>query len=85
MARQAFSTTIDEEILRELTIAANYLDRPVNELIEEGARKLLDALAAPDLDARFFIDRRDEPEEDLLAEIEKRVRRIREDRGASSV
>ena len=77
MARKALSTTFDEEILRELKLAAARLDRPLNQLLEEGARKVLEEVWAGDPDAKLFSERRAEPDEDLLDEIEARLRRIR--------
>lgn len=85
MGRKALSTTMDEDVLRELKIAAARYDRPLNQLLEEGARKVLDELRAVDPDARLFTERRDEPEEDLVEEVEARLKRLREDRGAPPV
>jgi hypothetical protein len=77
LARKALSTTMDEDILRELKIAAARLDRPLNQLLEEGACKVLEELWANDPDAKVFLERRGEPEEDLLDAIEARLRQIR--------
>lgn len=85
MGRKALSTTMDEDVLRELKIAAARFDRPLNQLLEEGARKVLDELWASDPDARLFAERRNEPEEDIVDEIEIRLKQLRENRGASSV
>jgi hypothetical protein len=85
MARKALSTTFDEDILRELKIAAARLDRPLNQLLEEGARKVLEEVWATDPDARLFTERRDEPEVEVLDEIEERLRRIRRRGDAPSV
>jgi hypothetical protein len=85
MARKAVSTTMDEEVLRELKIAAARLDRPLNQLLEEGARKVLEELWAADPDGRLFEERRDEPEEELLDEIEARLKRIRRSGAAPHV
>lgn len=85
MKRRAFSTTLDEGILRELKIAAARFDRPVNELLEEGARRVLEELSAADPDERLFRERRAEPDEDLLDAIEERLRRIRGRGGATEV
>ena len=85
MGRKALSTTFDEDILRELKIAAARLDRPLNQLLEEGACKVLEELWAQDPDARVFVERRDEAEEDLLDEIEARLRLIRRGGDAPAV
>jgi len=85
LGRKALSTTIDEEILRELKVAAARLDRPLNQLLEDGARKVLEELWASDPDSRLFSERHDEPDEDLLDEIEARLRRIRGAGGAPPV
>jgi hypothetical protein len=77
LGRKALSTTIDEDLLRELKVAAARLDRPLNQLLEDGARKVLEDLWAADPDNRLFAERRDEPEEDLVDEIEARLKRIR--------
>ena len=66
---------MDADVLRELKLAAIRLDRPLNQLLEEGARKVLEELWAADPDGRVFADRCDEPEEDLLPAIEARLQR----------
>ena len=85
MGRKALSTTFDEDILRELKVAAARLDRPLNQLLEEGACKVLEEFWATDPDGKLFTERRDEPEEDLLDEIEARLRLIRRGGGAPPV
>ena len=77
MARKSFSTTMDEELLRHLKATAAQLDRPVNDLLEEAARRLLDELWAADLDGGIFAARAGEPEEDALSNIEARLARLK--------
>ncbi|HEY8885427.1 MAG TPA: hypothetical protein VIO35_08960 [Chloroflexota bacterium] len=76
---------MDADVLRELKLAAVRLDRPLNQLLEEGARKVLEELWAADPDGRVFADRCDEPEEDLLPAIEARLQQIREASGRHPV
>jgi hypothetical protein len=85
MGRKALSTTFDEDILRELKVVAARLDRPLNQLLEEGARRMLEDIWASDPDANLFSERRHEPDEDLLDEIEARLRQIRSGGGAPPV
>jgi hypothetical protein len=75
MGRKALSTTMDENVLRELKLAAVRLDRPLNQLLEDGARKVLEEVWAADPDGHIFAERHNEPEEDLLPAIEARLQR----------
>jgi hypothetical protein len=85
MGRKALSTTMDEDLLRALKVAAARFDRPLNQLPEEGARKILEELWQPNPDAALFAERQHEPEEDLLAEIESRLKRVRGNGESASV
>jgi hypothetical protein len=85
LRRKALSTTMDEDILHELKLAAVRLDRPLNQLLEDGARKVLEEVWAADPDGRIFAERHNEPEEDLLSAIEARLQQIREDSGRRPV
>lgn len=76
MGRATFSTTLDAELLHELKVTAARLDRPLNQLLEDAVRKLLNELSAADPDAAIFAARVDEPVEDSLREIEARLDRI---------
>jgi hypothetical protein len=75
LGRKALSTTMDADVLRELKLAAVRLDRPLNQLLDDGARKVLEEFWAADPDGSVFANRRDEPEEDLFPAIEARLQR----------
>ncbi len=77
MRRKSLSTTMDEDLLRELKVAAARLDRPLNQLLEEAARKLLEEVWAADPDGRLFVERAPEPDEVVLDDIRARLDRLR--------
>lgn len=76
MARKVFSTTMDEGLLKQLKILAVQLDRPLNDLLEEAAKKLLQEKQAADPDVFVFAERATEPEVDCLRAIKARIARI---------
>ena len=77
MRRKAFSTTMDTSTLKALKLLAVKQDRPLNELLEEAAARYLAEKAAEDLDTQLFSKRAEEPPEDCLAAIERRIAHIK--------
>jgi hypothetical protein len=80
MAKKAFSTTIDAETLRALKLYAVKQDRALNDVLEEAAAEYLAHKAAEDPDAAFFRGRANEPLEECLAAIERRISKIKKNR-----
>lgn len=80
MAKKAVSTTMGAETLRALKLYAVKHDRPLNEVLEEAARAYLEQKVAEDPDADFFHRRANEPLEDCLADIERRLAAIKKRR-----
>ena len=80
MPRRAFSTTMQADMLKALKLYAVKHDRPLNEVLEEAAASYLAQKAAEDPDAEFFSHRGDEPLEDCLAAIERRLAAIKKHR-----
>lgn len=85
MARKVFSTTMDEGLLKQLKILAVQLDRPLNHLLEEAARKLLQEKQAADPDALLFAERAAEPEVDCVRAIKARIVKIERKRAEDPV
>jgi hypothetical protein len=80
MDKKAFSTTMDAETLRALKLYAVRQDRALNDVLEEAAVAYLAQKATQDPDAAVFARRANEPLEDCLAAIEKRLASIRKRR-----
>lgn len=80
MSRKAFSTTMEADTLKALKLYAVRHDRPLNEVLEEAAAAYLAQKVAEDPDAEFFSRRADEPVEDCLAAIERRLAAIKKRR-----
>ena len=80
MPRKAFSTTMEADTLRALKLYAVRHDLPLNEVLEEAATAYLAQKVAEDPDAEFFSRRADEPVEDCLAAIERRLAAIKKHR-----
>ncbi len=80
MPRKAFSTTMQADTLKALKLYAVKHDRPLNEVLEEAAAAYLAQKVAEDPDAEFFSQRGDEPLEDCLAAIERRLAAIKKRR-----
>ncbi len=77
MPRKPFSTTMQAETLKALKLYAVEHDQPLNEVLEEAAAAYLAQKAAEDPDAEYFIRRADEPLDDCLAAIERRLAAIK--------
>jgi len=80
MPRKAFSTTMEAETLKALKLYAVKYDRTLNEVLEEAATAYLAQKIAQDPDGEFFSHRADEPLEDCLAAIERRLAAIKKRR-----
>lgn len=80
MARRAFSTTMEADTLKALKLYAVKHDRPLNEVLEEAAAAYLARKIAEDPDADIFSRRADEPLEDCLAAVERRLTAIKKRR-----
>jgi hypothetical protein len=80
MPKKAFSTTMDAETLRALKLFAVRQDRTLNDVLEEAATAYLHQQAARDPDAAIFLRRAEEPLEDCLAAIERRISKIKKSR-----
>ncbi len=80
MARKAFSTTMQADTLKALKLYAVKHDRALNEVLEEAATVYLAQKAAEDPDAEFFSGRADDPLDDCLAAIERRLAAIKKRR-----
>ena len=80
MPRKAFSTTMEADTLKALKLYSVRHDRPLNEVLEEAATAYLAQKVAEDPDAEFFSCRADEPVEDCLAAIERRLAAIKKHR-----
>jgi hypothetical protein len=80
MAKKAFSTTMDAETLKTLKLYAVTHDRALNDVLEEATVAYLDQKAAQDPDAVFFSRRAQEPLEDCLVAIERRISKIKKHR-----
>ena len=80
MSRKAFSTTMEADTLMALKLYAVKHDRPLNEVLEEAAAAYLARKVAEDPDAEFFDRRANEPLEDCLAAIERRLTVIKKRR-----
>lgn len=80
MAKKASSSTMDAETLRALKMYAVRQDRTLNDVLEEAATSYLDQKAAQDPDLAFFNRRANEPIEDCLAAIARRISRIKKSR-----
>jgi hypothetical protein len=80
MSRRAFSTTMEADTLKALKLYAVKHDRPLNEVLEEAAAAYLAQKVAEDPDAEFFSHRANEPLEDCLAAIERRLTAIKKRR-----
>lgn len=78
MAKKAFSTTMDAETLKALKLYAVTQDRALNDVLEEAAVAYLEQKAAQDPDAALFNQRANEPLEDCLAAIERRISKIKQ-------
>jgi hypothetical protein len=79
MAKKAFSTTMDAETLKALKLYAVTQDRALNDVLEEATVAYLDQKAAHP-DAALFNRRANEPLEDCLAAIERRISKIKRQR-----
>ncbi len=77
MAKKAFSTTMDAETLKALKLYAVKQDRALNDVLEEAAIVYLGQKATQDPDATVFLRRANEPLEDCLAAIERRIAKIK--------
>ncbi len=77
MRRKAFSTTMDAGTLKALKLLAVRQDRPLNEVLEEAAERYLAEKAGEDPDAQLFLNRANEPLEDCLAAIERRIAHVK--------
>ena len=80
MSKRAFSTTMDAETLKALKLYAVRQDRTLNDVLEEAATSYLDQKTAQDPDLAFFNKRANEPLEDCLAAIERRISKIKKSR-----
>lgn len=80
MAKKAFSTTMDAETVKALKLYAVTQDRALNDVLEEATVAYLEQKAAQDPDAALFNRRANEPLEDCLAAIERRISKIKRQR-----
>jgi hypothetical protein len=71
---------MDTNTLKALKLLAVKQDRPLNDVLEEAAERYLAEKAAEDPDAQIFLKRAQEPLEDCLAAIERRIIRIKKQR-----